>query len=222
VCVADGTSGGMSPAMAAETRGEVAPSHVPPWSDDAIRVLLRGVHDHVLACFADDHPPFSVRISLNESGHVTYSRVLDGEPTGAERRCVGELFDRVHVDGRANRPRVVVLHFAHGATDETITDAPEGPDAPAEESDAPPEAAADGSALARALIDAHAAAILACVGEDAVGLSAAWTADGTITVSLRGSRAGTAEEECVRAAVGTLRIEPAPGAPGSVIHAVTN
>jgi hypothetical protein len=74
-------------------------------------------------------------------------------------------------------------------------------------------------AAARSLISAHAPAILACVGADAIAMQVSWTREGRLDAMLRGEQQGTPEEGCVRAIVQTLSI-PGPGAPGTLVHAL--
>jgi hypothetical protein len=73
---------------------------------------------------------------------------------------------------------------------------------------------------ARAIVDEQRDVILACSSATAVGVVASWTADGHVSLALSGALTGTPEDGCVRALVVGTAIAPAPGTPGSVLHAV--
>lgn len=53
-----------------------------------------------------------------------------------------------------------------------------------------------------------------------VGVTASWTAEGVLSVALRGASASTPEDACVAAVFAGLRIDPAPATDGSLVHAV--
>jgi hypothetical protein len=100
-----------------------------------------------------------------------------------------------------------------------ISQAPVQTHSPAPMSPSPPAPsmpASDSSAI-RALLDANREVILACLDKPPVGLVATYAEDGSLTVSLRGEKQGSAEEQCVKAALQGLRV-PATGSEGTVIH----
>ncbi|AKF09499.1 hypothetical protein DB32_006648 [Sandaracinus amylolyticus] len=71
----------------------------------------------------------------------------------------------------------------------------------------------------RGAIEAQRAAILACSGGVApVAVVTRWGADGAVNVGLGAPHAGSAIEQCARAALGTLQVTT--GAPGELIHVV--
>jgi hypothetical protein len=82
----------------------------------------------------------------------------------------------------------------------------------------PPAAVAPQQA-ARERVDSRSAALLACSGTDALALQVSWSASGSLDAMLRDALSGTPAEECVRGIVQALAI-PAPGAPGTVLHAI--
>lgn len=82
-----------------------------------------------------------------------------------------------------------------------------------------PSADSPAATAAREAIRSRTASVLACVGGEAVALDVTWSAEGVLDATLRGSRAGTDEDACVRAAVADLRI-PATGEAGHLVHAV--
>lgn len=85
--------------------------------------------------------------------------------------------------------------------------------------DAQAAGGAAGAADLRAALDARRDAILACVERPSVAVRLRWDAQGTVTLSLGGSLAGSAEEECVRVAAGTLTAGAT--APGELLHPVS-
>lgn len=82
-----------------------------------------------------------------------------------------------------------------------------------------PGAVVGPDASARAAIDGRAPSLLACVEDDALSMQVSWTGEGRLDALLRGERQGTPEEACVRAIVQQLSIA-APGAPGTIVHAI--
>ncbi|MBZ0116862.1 MAG: hypothetical protein K8H88_07705 [Sandaracinaceae bacterium] len=86
--------------------------------------------------------------------------------------------------------------------------------------DAQAAGGAAGATDLRAVLDARRDAILACVERPSVAVRLRWDAQGTVTLSLGGSLAGSAEEECVRVAAGTLTAAGAT-APGELLHPVS-
>jgi len=52
-----------------------------------------------------------------------------------------------------------------------------------------------------------------------VGIRLRWSEDGTVSVSLNGSLAGSAEEACVSRQLRDLTV--APGSEGETVHALT-
>lgn len=85
---------------------------------------------------------------------------------------------------------------------------------------APASTAAGPEVLARAIVDSLRDSILLCNGGAPIAVVAEWTADGALTVHLPDAHAGSAEDGCVRATAAGMRIDPAPGAAGTVLHAL--
>lgn len=91
---------------------------------------------------------------------------------------------------------------------------------------ADPGSATDDDSVARERVvrehlDARRTAILACVGTDSAAVTARWSTDGAVSVSIDGATANVVG--CVRAAVGELRFAPGTGAgtAGELLHPVT-
>jgi hypothetical protein len=78
----------------------------------------------------------------------------------------------------------------------------------------------DVQARIRAMVAARRETILLCNGGAATAVVADWTADGVLTIRLPDARAGTPEDGCVRESAAGARIDPAPGAAGSLLHPV--
>lgn len=74
-------------------------------------------------------------------------------------------------------------------------------------------------ASVREFLDAHVDDVLACTGGSRVALRARWDANGTLVLFLNGAAARSAEEGCVRAAVGE-HIVAEPGEGGELLHLV--
>lgn len=94
------------------------------------------------------------------------------------------------------------------------------------EADAGPAAAAVSTPVPRSVdasvrefLDAHVEDVLACTGGSRVALRARWDAHGTVVLFLNGALARSAEEGCVRAAVGEHTVEE-PGEGGELLHLV--
>jgi hypothetical protein len=88
----------------------------------------------------------------------------------------------------------------------------------------PPQAAPRASRLspevaARAVIDARAEALMACVPDALLPMQISWSTSGALDALLRGDHAGGAAEVCVRAIVQRLSI-PSPPAAGSIAHTI--
>ncbi|MGE3634987.1 MAG: hypothetical protein AB7P00_34115 [Sandaracinaceae bacterium] len=86
-------------------------------------------------------------------------------------------------------------------------------------SSTPAPAPAGIESMIRDGLDARRDDVLACVSRDRVAVRAAYAADGTVTLSLSGELAGSAEEGCVRAALDGVRVA-ATDAGGVIIHLV--
>jgi hypothetical protein len=143
--------------------------------------------------------------------HVSFYIGVEGDileldvpgATDDQRACVETAIERAAIPAGAD-----AQHFA-------IDVAPPAPPA------ASAPAARDGiEASVRASIDGVHAAIVACAGGGTVAVVGEWTADGALTVRLPDARVGTPEDGCVRAAAAGLRVDPAPGSVGAVLHAV--
>jgi hypothetical protein len=82
-------------------------------------------------------------------------------------------------------------------------------------------AAADArvEAVLRALIDANASTIAACVDKRPIAVEASYSADGVVRLALRGDLRGTPVERCVVAALPDLRAAT-EGRAGTVVHLV--
>jgi hypothetical protein len=88
---------------------------------------------------------------------------------------------------------------------------------------APSEGGTDASITTsslRAAIEERRSAILACVEQPSFAVRLQWDAQGAVTVSLTGSLAGSAQEECVRIAAGSLQAA-AGSAPGELLHPIS-
>jgi hypothetical protein len=202
-----------------ERESEIA-SLAPPRSDESVMRALAIARPALDACL----PPGETRIrfTLDPSGAVTHAWPSD--PAGrTASACVTGAFHGVRVDERAAEARTATVRLSprRGAT--TVIAGAEDPQIEAGPSTSPASAtdARDAEGSLRAALSRRRSAILACVGTDSVALSIAYTALGDLSIGLRGALAGSDEEECVRAALSDVRMEPAPGTAGSLIHAVT-
>lgn len=93
---------------------------------------------------------------------------------------------------------------------------------PPQATPAPPPSYAAPSAetdAVRAALTSRAPSVLACVPDQAIALDVSWNASGALSVSLTGTRSGSAEEACVRAAYSGVVVSPA-GAGGRVLHPI--
>lgn len=118
--------------------------------------------------------------------------------------------ERAGAWGRTERPRPRLAQPATEGTEPAPTRVEPPPAADAEETPAV-------EVEARALVDRHRDAILECAGRDQMAVTASWTAEGEVTLSLRGDLEGGDEQACVRAATEGLRLDDA-AEPGRVIH----
>jgi hypothetical protein len=180
--------------------GAVAGDASPPWSDREAREIARRVRDDLAPCAA---APVGMTVEVMPTGRV---RRVSSAATLSELQlsCVDSHLERLQLGVRVSQTRRLDLEL--------------GPSAPAP---APPIAPSPGSAdtAARAAVDRRGPAILACVDAPALALEVSWSAEGRLDALLREPHRGTPEEACVRAAVQALVI-PAPGAPGTLVHAV--
>lgn len=180
-------------------------SRQPERSDESVRRLLALAHDPIDACLSDPGPQ-RVEITVNELGRVSHVRALDA--SREVNACIATALRDVSVEDRARAPRTFTF-TAHAPRASAGDEVPVAP-------------TSDADTTLRALLDQHRAPVLACVGTPSVAIAASFTADGAVTVALRGPLAGSQEESCVQAALRTIRLDPAPGAPGSLLHAVTD
>jgi len=90
-----------------------------------------------------------------------------------------------------------------------------GGDAQEQTAEPPP----DVEATIRGGLEARRDDVLACVGRARVGVRAAYTGEGVVSLSLQGDLADTPEEACVRDALGGVRVA-ATGEEGVIIHLV--
>ncbi len=86
---------------------------------------------------------------------------------------------------------------------------------PEEITEAPP----DIERMIRGGLDARRDDVLACVGRDRVGVRAAYTGEGVVSLALQGDLADSPEETCVRQVLQGVRVA-ATGEEGVVIHLV--
>lgn len=190
----------------------------PPRSDESMMRALAVARVALDECL----PPGATRIrfTVDETGAVTYAAVADAE-TGGPTACIESSFRGVRIDEPAAAARTATVRvMPRQPSAATIASAEEGPiEAPS--SDAPRDEGTGHETSLRAAVTMRRAAILACVGVETAALAIAYTAAGDLSISLRGSLAGSDEEECVQAALADVRMDPAPGAAGSLIHAVT-
>lgn len=178
------------------------------WSNDSVRTMLGAIHDDVLACFAAEHVPASVRIVIGRTGHVTDQSMVS-EASGEELTCAARVLQRVALEGAPRAPRTVVLAFAP-RSQEIVPSTADGVGAPD---------VIDVETDVRAQIDAHASTVLVCTDGASVAVALSWDPRGVVAVALRGRMHGTAEEACVQHTLADVHIASA-GAAGSVLHPV--
>ncbi len=184
------------------------------WPESSIRALVASLRSELQRCFHDGPIRFDLRVMAATDGRITHAGVLGGVANEVQQQCVNRLFARAHLDGRARRNTMLVLGV--DLTDEVTS----GGTGPVQDLVAVPVVDDEASASVRLALEAHRAAILACVDAEAVAVTAYWGVDGAVTFSLRGASAGTADDACVRAAIGAMTIDPAPGTAGSIVHAL--
>ncbi len=183
-----------------------------------MREVLLAARANLDACLPETGS-VSIRLTVSELGRVTFATAT-GDASRETRECVMAAFRGVVVDERASVPRTVSVSLSRARVDAALAEAD---DAAGPETGAPvPDADADAEAALRARIDARRGPILACVGQTSVALGVSFAVDGSVQVALRGALAGTDEERCVRAALGTLWMDPAPIGAGALIHAVSS
>ncbi|MFO0684728.1 MAG: hypothetical protein U0234_21910 [Sandaracinus sp.] len=207
VCVHDEpTSGGASfattaPAPATHTYG---PSS--PWSNDDVRAMLGDIHDDVLACFAGEHVPASIRVIVGRTGRITDHGMVS-EASDAELACAGGVLERVSLAGAPHAPRVVVLSFAPRSQQVVGTDASTAD-------------ALDVETELRAAIDARAPTILECTDHAAVVVAVSWDAAGATAVTVRGRLHGAPEEGCIAHALAGVSVPQGVPA-GALLHPIS-
>ncbi|UJR80229.1 hypothetical protein [Sandaracinus amylolyticus] len=178
------------------------------WTDGQVRELRATIHDEIMRCVPEGTDSVRLQLALSPRGEVR--RIGRSQVDAAAGRCIDDALSRAQMLGTASEQRVVVMDFqrtqsvaaAPAAVTPMPATVPVGPDG-----------------AARAAVDTRAPSILACVEAEAIAMQVSWTAEGRLDVLLRGDRQGTPEESCVRAIVQQLTI-PAPGAAGTIVHAV--
>lgn len=211
VCVPDsreGAGGRAGREVAAESgRGGAT------WSDQQVRQLQVSIYQGVVACLPEDIDSVQLQLAISPQGQVR--RVGRSVLARDANACLDHLLSRGRMGGSVASARFVLLSFRRNAQ---IGSQPIEAGSPDSEASAP-MVVQSAEAAARAAVDTRAAAILACVSDEALALQVSWTREGRLDALLRGERQGTPEEACVRAIVQRLSIEP-PGAPGTIVHAV--
>jgi hypothetical protein len=188
--------------------GEVVAIGAGERTDDSVYRALEAARPALTACLPGAGA-LRVRMTIDISGRVTYATPAD-EASETTERCVEAAFSDVSIDEPAARPRTVTVRVPAGWREgtELTTEAEPSGDAAAEDA-------------LRAAIDAQRDSVLACVGTTTVALGLAYATDGSVVVSLRGALSGGDEERCVRAVLRDVRLDPAPSAAGSLIHAIS-
>ena len=178
---------------------------------DALRdAIVRATYDEMRACVGRD-VDFSLEVEVDERGALRPIEILV-RVGPHEAACISRVARESSSPAWAGAGPVTLVYDAAGP--------PPEPAAPVQEIAAQPgPAAAVEPATLRARVDAHRAAILACVSAPVVALTIEWSAEGALVAHLRDG-AGTPAEGCVRAVLAGERIEPAPGTPGSLLHVV--
>lgn len=189
------------------TRRSAAPTTAVPteWSNEAVLNLLTRLETSTRACVPDERLPLAVELEIMPDGSVRHRGVQLTTLAPLEAECMSAALRDARATGRAAAPRTAVLRVApRAAGGERVEQAED-----------------QVGASVRRQLDTIAEGILACVDASAVAVAASWTTSGEVTLSLRGDRAGTPEEGCVRAAASRVHLEPPPTTAGALIHAVT-
>lgn len=205
--VAERTSGG-STATITTSAGPVSsgPStSSSAWTDAEVQAAIADVGGDLEPCL-EGVSGADLALTIDAGGHVQHvgSTQLDA----TQLTCVRAVLALVDLDGERTAGRGATVH---------VEGAPAGMDAtpaPAE-GEADPGLAAEASA--RAAVDAHRAALLACTG-GAAALRLAWSGEGQLSVVLRDAP-DSDEERCVQAAMAGVTID-AGGISGTALHAV--
>jgi hypothetical protein len=171
--------------------------------------MLGSIHDDVLTCFSGTHVPATIRVIIGRTGRIADSSMVT-DATPDELRCARDVLARVALDG-SYPPRTVAMSFAPRAQDVT----PAG----ASSTTSAPDAEWDVESALRDAVDAHASTVLVCTSQQPVAVALSWTADGALTIALRGALHGTPEEGCVAQALDGIRV-PATGRTGTILHPV--
>lgn len=154
----------------------------------------RGIVPAVASC--DLSPGSEILVVIGVEGDLLRFEVVGATP--AQQACARDAVASLHIPGGSDATSITV-------TTPSVA--------------APPPTPSDVEPRVRALIDGARAGIVACMGGP-TAVVGEWAADGSLSVHLPAGRAGSAEDGCVRAAAQGLRVDPAPGASGSVLHAV--
>lgn len=178
--------------------------------EDAASALSRTTHAAVRGCIEDPGLTLALLVEIGPEGTVRPLEIQQ-RVSAREAGCISAVArgaDGTPWPGSGQH----LLTYAPGApAPAPVTSAPEVVAEPSAPPGEPP--------TLRARVDAHRAAVLACVPGAAVALALEWAADGTIVAHLR-DRPGSVEEGCVRAVLATERLDPPPGSAGSLLHVV--
>jgi hypothetical protein len=213
ICVPSAREGSMGSSGASATSPAASGRASRPrdtWSDDQVRQLVAALQQPIGACLPEGTD--AIRLQLGISARGQLRRVGQSRFAPELAACIDRALASAQMPGSVGESRSVVLQFRRGAT------AAE-PEATAPADGTPPASALTPEAAARGAIDTRAAAILECVQADALSMQVSWSSAGQLDALLRGDRQGTPDEGCVRAIVQQLTI-PAPGATGTIVHAI--
>jgi len=149
-------------------------------------------------------------IDLGDAARRDTAEALQCPAEEVELEQLGEY--RYRGDGCG---RVVLVACTASALEPRCFPQSSGDGDPGETEEPPP----DVEATIRGGLEARRDDVLACVGRDRIGVRAAYTGEGVVSLSLQGDLADTPEEACVRDALGGVRVA-ATGEEGVIIHLV--
>lgn len=201
VCEPTGFTGPSS-AYTAPT-GTFAPAPT-TWGDGQVLDALENTRIAVLACVPATTLTLALAVDITPEGRIG-TVALTGL-SASEQSCVASALGTIDLPGSVGAGRHVDF-TAHRASDDSAS-------AGGEEL----TAATATAGRVRALLDARATRILACVGAPSAAMVVSWTLEGRLDVSVRG--AGAAENLCVEATLEDATLAPPPTAIGSVLHAL--
>lgn len=181
-------------------------------------LLVQRTWEAMRACLGESDGDLTLDVAIDEYGSIRPIEIH--ERVGPhEASCISRVARDASDAAWASAVRLTLVFPAERPPPAAPLESPQEITAVPSEQPAPSPRASEPPDL-RARVDARGAAIVACVGDvEVVPLVVEWTAEGTVTAHVRG-REGSAEEACVQALLDGERLDPPPGATGTLVHVV--